>query len=68
MPLYEFRCDACGETMTRLLSNWQAATAMEKEICPFCKEGVLRKQPSAPAFTVGGWNAKNGYAGVKPRD
>lgn len=62
MPLYDFKCESCGEAITALLSNWKAATEAEKEICPFCKQGVLRRQPSAPAFSVHGFNANNGYS------
>ena len=61
LPMYNFRCGVCGHVFERLVP-FDTRIAH----CPECHEPAER-QPSAPAFTIGGWNAANGYAGVKPR-
>lgn len=52
MPLYDYRCDSCGE-MTEVLQHFDAAPLAE---CPKCG-GSVRKMPSAPAlqFKGTGW-------------
>lgn len=59
MPLYEFKCDECG-TVIEFISTGASPAGFEP-LCPDCGE-PLRKVPSAPAFVVTGYNAKNGYA------
>lgn len=52
MPLYDYRCDSCGE-MTEVLQHFDAAPLAE---CPKCG-GSVTKMPSAPAlqFKGTGW-------------
>ncbi len=39
MPIYEFRCDDCGEKFDQLCRyNWQSAVT-----CPACNSGKLEK-------------------------
>ena len=45
MPIYEYRCEACGET-TEVI---QRLDEPPLEICPRCG-GALKKLLSAPAF------------------
>lgn len=49
MPLYEYRCEACGRK-TEVLQKLAEAPLT---VCPDCG-GVLRKQVSAPAFQFKG--------------
>jgi putative FmdB family regulatory protein len=49
MPLYEYRCEACGRK-TEVLQKLHEAPLT---VCPDCG-GVLRKQVSAPAFQFKG--------------
>lgn len=58
MPQYEFICIRCGEPFTRVLP---VADRNSYQEC-HCG-GMARRQVTAASFTVGGYNAKNGYAG-----
>jgi len=49
MPIYEYRCEACGET-TEVIQRLDEAPL---EICPRCG-GALKKLLSAPAFQFKG--------------
>ncbi len=49
MPIYEYRCEACGET-TEVI---QRLDEPPLEICPRCG-GALKKLLSAPAFQFKG--------------
>ncbi len=65
MPLYEYRCEACGHKLEVL----QRLAEPPLTVCPECG-GVLRKQVSAPAFQFKGtgWYvtdyARSGGAGA----
>lgn len=63
MPLYEYRCQACGESEEKL----QALSAPECHDCPSCgaTEG-MRRQVSVASFSLGGsgWFA-SGYGKEK---
>lgn len=55
MPIYDFKCDACGyqDELLRKVS----ATAVE--VCPQCAQKTFKRQVSAPSFqlTGSGWYA-----------
>ena len=53
MPIYEYRCQACGASHEGI----QKTTDAPLVDCPACKAPELRKQVSAPAFRLkgGGW-------------
>lgn len=61
MPIYEYRCEACGKQEERL----ESFSAPEQHECGDCgaAEG-MKRQLSVAAFSLagGGWYA-NGYAG-----
>ena len=49
MPIYEYRCESCGQTIERL----QKLSAPPLTVCPSC-EGSLTKLISAPSFQFKG--------------
>jgi len=53
MPIYEYRCDACGHTLDAL----QKVGDEHLTECPDCRESALRRLMSAPSFRLkgGGW-------------
>jgi putative FmdB family regulatory protein len=53
MPIYEYRCLACGHTLDAL----QKLSDAPLEDCPECEEAALKRLMSAPAFRLkgGGW-------------
>ncbi len=53
MPIYEYRCEACGHTLDALQ---KLADAPLKD-CPECAKPQLKRLVSAPAFRLkgGGW-------------
>jgi putative FmdB family regulatory protein len=53
MPIYEYRCGACGHELEAL----QKISEAPLKDCPECQEGVLKRLVSAPAFRLkgGGW-------------
>ncbi len=65
MPLYEYRCKACGHQFEKI----QSFSAPEEKVCPVCG-GELEKLLSAPAvqFKGSGWYATDyaGKGGNKP--
>ena len=61
MPLYEYRCDACGHELEAM----QKMSDAPLTDCPKCGESALKKLISAAAFRLkgGGWyetDFKNG--------
>lgn len=48
MPIYEYRCDSCGEEFEKLV-----LAASEKPLCPQCNSSRVHKLMSACAFSVG---------------
>jgi len=64
MPRYDMQCDACGRVRTDVwVSNWRDANGVI-DIAPCeCGFATMRwnKLPSAPNFSVKGYNAANGY-------
>ena len=64
MPLYEYRCDSCGEQEERL----EGFSAPTEHDCPKCGTAqAMKRLISRTAFTLagGGWHAQ-GYSGPSP--
>jgi len=64
MPLYEYRCEACGELEEKL----EGFAAPTEHACDKCGAGAgMKRQISRAAFTLsgGGWHAQ-GYSGPAP--
>lgn len=62
MPIYEYRCEACGLEEEKL----QSFSAPESHDCPECEApGGMKRQLSAAAFNLsgGGWYAQGYGAG-----
>lgn len=59
MPLYEYRCKACGHQFEKI----QSFSAPEEKVCPVCG-GEVERLLSAPAvqFKGSGWYVTD-YAG-----
>src|SRR5438445_10830705 len=53
MPLYEYRCDACGRRFEKI----QRFSDAPLETCELCGKGPVRKLMSSPAihFKGSGW-------------
>lgn len=69
MPIHEYICSLCGRKEERWFANHDEVLAKEQNPIP-CKpnptkacKGTLSRVPSAPAFSIGGFSAKNGYSG-----
>lgn len=50
MPIYAFRCDACGHDFDRL----QKLSDPDPEACPACDAKAVKRQLTAPAFRLAG--------------
>jgi putative FmdB family regulatory protein len=50
MPIYEYKCEACGEHLEKL----QKLSDAPLEICPKCGEPKLKKLISAAGFRLKG--------------
>ena len=69
MPTYDYRCPRCGARHTLHTSYAEAdrqrycgtVAPRDSNYWGLCR-GELERQPSAPAFVVKGFNAKNGYS------
>jgi putative FmdB family regulatory protein len=63
MPRYDFKCTSCGKMRQDVwVSNFRDALNTPIDISSCECGGQLQKQPSAPNFTINGYNAKNGYS------
>lgn len=53
MPIYEYRCNACGRELEKI----QRMSDEPLTDCPDCGSGELRRLVSAPGFRLkgGGW-------------
>jgi putative FmdB family regulatory protein len=53
LPIYEYRCEACGHYLDAL----QKVSDAPLEQCPSCEKPSLKRLISAPAFRLkgGGW-------------
>jgi putative FmdB family regulatory protein len=64
MPLYEYRCDSCGEKEEKL----EGFSAPTEHGCEHCgAEAGMKRQISLAAFNLagGGWHSQ-GYSGPAP--
>ena len=50
MPIYAFRCAACGHDFDRL----QKLSDPDPETCPVCGAGPVQRQLTAPSFRLSG--------------
>ncbi|MFC4727774.1 FmdB family zinc ribbon protein [Coralloluteibacterium thermophilus] len=50
MPIYAFRCSACGHAFDRL----QKLSDPDPETCPACGASAVGRQVTAPAFRLAG--------------
>jgi putative FmdB family regulatory protein len=67
MPIYEYRCDACGHADEHL----QKVSEAPLSVCPACGKPEYRKQLSAAGFQLKGtgWYATDFKStGKKPAD
>jgi putative FmdB family regulatory protein len=65
MPCFDYKCPVCKAVVEVFKSNFDDAT--KPAYCPYCGRGadgevVMERQPAAPAFTISGYSAKNGYS------
>lgn len=63
MPIYVYRCPACDHR-TEMLRPMNAAGI---PVCTECNrfgrpDSEMEQVPTAASFTVGGYNARNGYS------
>ncbi len=58
MPTYDFRCRDCRQVFEEKVSVETDLLPCPRQEC----QGVADRLPSAPGFSVKGFNAKNGYA------
>ena len=63
MPIYEYRCNACGHTEEHL----QKVSEAPLSVCPACGKPEYRKQLSAAGFQMKGtgWYATDFKGGSK---
>jgi predicted nucleic acid-binding Zn ribbon protein len=63
MPRYDFKCDNGHVREDVWVSMFRDAGEAPVPVPP-CEEcgAAMHKQPAAPNFTIGGFNAKNGYS------
>jgi putative FmdB family regulatory protein len=63
MPIYEYRCDACGHTLEAIQKFSDAALTD----CPSCGKSSLKKLISAAGFQLkgSGWYASDYKGGSK---
>ncbi len=59
MPLYEYRCEACGQPEEKL----ERLSAPESHACPACgADQGMKRQVSVAAFTLSGGGVYKGAA------
>jgi predicted nucleic acid-binding Zn ribbon protein len=64
MPIYLYKCQRCGKSEERFYASFKAM-CLEPSVRCIDDGARMERVASAPAFTVGGYNAKNGYSGDK---
>lgn len=64
MPMYEYRCDACGRTFEELRSSSEADAAIE---CPSCESQRTSRRLSSFAAGAGSTGSAKGGASCGPR-
>lgn len=62
MPFYDYKCPTCDRTTEVFLKKARPDDALV--LCKTC-DSSMERQPSAPNFSVKGFNASNGYASSK---
>lgn len=58
MPVWDFYCDFCKTTIELTFRHRDESEDVKCAVC----QGLLRRLPSAPSFTVKGFSAHNGYS------
>jgi len=66
MPIYEYRCEACGHQKEVL----QKISDAPLTVCPACGKASFNKMLSAPGFqlTGSGWYATDFKGGSRPAE
>ena len=66
MPIYEYRCDACGFQKDYLMKMSDAPLTT----CPECSKQTFSKMLTAAGFQLkgSGWYATDFKGGAKPKD
>jgi putative FmdB family regulatory protein len=64
MPLYEYRCDACGRTFEELRPSSEADAAIA---CPSCESNRTGRKLSTFAASAGSSGAAKGGGGCGTR-
>lgn len=64
MPLYEYRCDACGRTFEELRSSSEADAAIE---CPSCESRRTTRKLSTFAASGGSSGSAQGNSSCGSR-
>lgn len=65
MPIYEFECTQCKQVEQRIYTSFKRMV-QEPAVRCLADNALMKRVPSAPAFTVSGFSYKNGYSGEKP--
>lgn len=65
MPFFDYECAECNYLQTDVWVQNHAVEVNRKRECPYCKDAMMSRKPSAPAFSVTGFSAANGYSGGK---
>ena len=63
MPVWNYQCSRCGDTIELKYRNLEQADE-DTVRCQKCF-GQMERQPSAPSFTIKGYAASNGYSEAK---
>ena len=64
MPLFDFRCRACGYEAKDVLLNKRSQHPPNSPTCPACRRiGSMDRQIASANFSIKGYSAKNGYSG-----
>ena len=66
MPIYEYRCEACGHELEKL----QKVSDAPLTDCPACGQPTLKKRISAAGFRLkgGGWYETDFKSGEKKKN
>lgn len=65
MPLFDYYCEGCKAAQVDVL----VARYDEERVCPVDDDhGPMRRLPSAAAFSVKGFSARNLYAGGQVKE
>lgn len=61
MPLFDFKCPTCGEVAVDVVVQYPDLPPIL--VCDMHRpQTIMVRQPAAPAFTIKGYNAANGYS------